>query len=221
MATSQTLALKQKVAQAALEHIPKGCILGVGSGSTITEFIHLLPNIQSHIEACVASSVETERLLKQAGFLVYDLNAVDAVHLYIDSADACNSHKQLIKGKGGAMTREKILAASAEKFLCLLDEDKWGDRFLNTPIPVEVIPMARGLVARTLVGLGGKPSYRQGFVTDNGNIILDVTNLKPLKPLELEAKLKSLTGVLDSGLFAQHAATQILVAYRDNRITMS
>lgn len=205
--------MKQAVAKAALEYVVQDGIIGVGSGSTVNCFIDALADIKGKIEGAVASSVETEKRLKSHGIPVYDLNSVNKVDVYIDGADEANEHGYLIKGLGGALTREKIVAASSEKFVCIIDETKkvtlLGEK---SPVPIEVIPMARGLVARQIVKLGGNPVYRQGVQTDNGNIILDVHNLKLLDPVALEKEINAMVGVVENGLFAHNVPNVILVA---------
>ncbi len=203
--------LKQQAAERALDYIESGMIVGVGTGSTVNFFIQALAKIKGKIDGAVASSEASATLLKQQGIPVYDLNSVDNVPIYIDGADEANAHRQLIKGGGGALTREKILATAAEKFICIIDASKQVDVLGHFPLPVEVIPMARGLVARQLVKWGD-PEYRQGFVTDNGNIILDVHGLQILDPVKLEQTLNNITGVVSNGIFAQRPADILLVA---------
>ena len=203
-------ALKQQAANAALDFIKEETIIGIGTGSTVNYFIDALPAKKHFIEGCVASSNATAEKLKAHGFSVFDLNAVDSVPLYIDSADEINNDLQMIKGGGGALTREKILAAVAKKFICIADQTKKVDLLGQFPLPVEVIPMARSYVAREIIKLGGDPAYRQGFTTDNGNIILDIHNLTILEPLKLEDRLNQITGVVCHGLFA-HRGADVLV----------
>lgn len=205
--------LKQAVAKAALKYVEKDSIVGVGTGSTVNFFIDELALIKNQLEGAVASSIATAQLLKQHGIAVYDLNSVNQVSVYIDGADEANTHRYLIKGRGGAHTREKILACASKKFVCIIDQSKKVDILGNeSPVPLEVIPMARGLVARQIVKMGGEPVYREGFKTDNGNIILDIYNLKILDPVKWEQDLKRITGVVDSGLFAIRKADVLLVA---------
>lgn len=204
--------MKQAVAKAALNYIPEGCFLGVGSGSTMMHFVSYLPEIKDRIQACVPSSETIKQALLQQGLKVMELFEVPELSLYVDGADACNACRELVKGRGGALTREKILAKAANEFLCLIDETKLGQAFLEVPVPIEVIPMARSLIARTLVRLGGKPSLRQGVVTDNGNLILDVSGLPMNHPLELEKSLKQLIGVVESGIFAETRPNLVLVS---------
>lgn len=205
--------LKKMLAQAALEYVEKGSIVGVGTGSTVNYFIDALATIKSNIEGTVASSEATSAKLKSYHIPVYELNAVDAVAVYIDSADEANGHGYLIKGGGGAHTREKILALAAKTFICMIDHRKKVSVLgVESPVPIEVIPMARGYVAREIVRMGGDPVYREGFKTDNGNIILDVYNLPLLDPIAVEHSLKTITGVVESGIFAKRPADQLLVA---------
>ncbi|MCC5792779.1 MAG: ribose-5-phosphate isomerase RpiA [Legionellaceae bacterium] len=204
--------LKKAVAEAALAYIEDDCILGVGTGSTVNYFIEALSRIKNRIDACVASSQATAERLKAAGIAVIDLNTASEVTLYIDGADEVNAHYEMIKGGGGALTREKILACAAKVFIGLVDESKVVTRLGRFPVAVEVIPMARSYVARQLVKLGGDPEYREGLLTDNGNIILDLHNLQILEPLAMEAQIKQITGVVDCGIFAQRSADKVLVA---------
>lgn len=205
--------LKQQAAQAALAYVPQGAVVGVGTGSTVKYFIEGLGLIKGRIEGSIASSEETAQRLKALHIPVYDLNTVDHVDVYVDGADEANGHLYLIKGRGGALVREKIIATLAKQFICIVDVSKkvsvLGE---NAPIPIEVIPMARSMVARELVKLGGDPVYREGFRSDNGNVILDVYNLKILDPLALEQTLKNLTGVVDCGIFAKRPADVLLIA---------
>lgn len=198
--------LKRAVATAALDHIrPKlenDTVLGIGTGSTANCFIDALADIKGLINATVASSEASADRLRGHGIPVYDLNSVDQVDFYIDGADESNSALQLIKGGGAALTREKIVTAVAREFICIADESKLVHTLGAFPLPVEVIPMARGHVARELVKLGGDPVYRDGVITDNGNIILDVYNFTIPQPLATEAKINGITGVVTNGLFA-------------------
>lgn len=204
--------LKQQLAQAALQHVVPNTILGVGSGTTVNYFIDALANIKNKIDGAVAASKESEQRLKKIGIEIVDLNSVNALPVYIDGADELNQHKQLIKGGGAALTREKILAAVSKKFICLATDNKKVDVLGTFPLPIEVIPMARSYVARQLVKLGGDPEYRAGVVTDNGNVILDVYNLKILDPVKLEKVLNNIAGVVTNGLFAIRPADKILLA---------
>jgi ribose 5-phosphate isomerase A len=203
---------KQAVAQAALEYIEENTLIGVGTGTTIHYFIEALATIKHRLQGAVASSKATETLLKSYGIPVFDLNSINTLEIYIDSADACNLHRQLVKGGGGALAREKILAAASEQFICIVDESKVVKVFGEFPIAVEVLPMARGYVAREIVKLDGDPVYRQGFTTDNGNIILDVHNWIIDEPIKLERTLNNITGVVANGLFADKLADKLLIS---------
>ncbi len=209
-------AQKRSAAEAALAYIeprltPK-TIVGVGTGSTTNFFIDALAAVRHKFDACVSSSVASTERLQGHGVTVLDLNAVDRVEVYVDGADETNANRQLIKGGGGALTREKIVAASADEFVCIVDESKKVDVLGGYPLPVEVIPMARGLVARAMVRLGGAPELREGFTTDNGNLILDVHELAITDPAALEAEINNLAGVVTNGIFAAQAADLVLVA---------
>ena len=204
-------ALKKQVAEAALRFVPEGEIIGVGTGSTANFFIDGLATLRDRIKGAVASSDATAERLKQHGIQVFSLNDVGNLPVYVDGADEVNSHREMIKGGGGALTREKIVAAAAREFICIVDASKQVKRLGAFPLPVEVIPMARSYVARKLVALGGQPEYREGFVTDNGNIILDVHNLDITNPIELETALNNIVGVVTNGLFAKRPADVVLV----------
>lgn len=204
--------LKIKAAQAALAYIEADSVVGVGTGSTVNFLIKELAAIKHKIDACVSSSKATEALLRAAGIPVIDLNAVQDLPIYIDGADEVTASGAMIKGGGGAHTREKIVAQVARKFVCIVDNSKVVTNLGAFPVAVEVIPMARSMVARQLVQLGGDPEYREGFVTDNGNIILDVFNLMINDPLDLEARINNIPGVVENGLFAHRLADVILVA---------
>mgnify|MGYP003611629377 FL=1 len=207
---------KQAVAKAALKHLPKGGILGVGTGSTVNFLIELLPELQ--LEAAVASSEVTAQRLKKLGIEVVDMNSVGGLDAYVDGADEIDRHMHMIKGGGAALTREKIVASIAKKFVCIVDDSKWvGQLGHDFPLPVEVIPMARSAVARKIVALGGDPVYREGVVTDNSNVILDVHNFNILNALELEKTLNSIPGVVCNGIFALNKANIAIVA-TDNGI---
>jgi len=212
--------LKQLVAQAAIEYVVPGTIIGVGTGSTANYFIDELAKIKGKIEGTVASSVASAERLKGHGIPVYDLNAVDEISVYVDGADEANHYLHLVKGGGGALTREKIVAAASKKFVCIADESKLVDILGKFPLPIEVIPMARSLVARELVKLGGQPELREGFTTDNGNIILDVHNLEIMEPVKLEQALNNITGVVTNGLFAMRPADVLLLGTKDGVKTM-
>ncbi len=205
-------ALKKSAARAALEYIEHGTVLGIGSGSTVHYFIEELKAVKGKIEAAVATSAETEKRLRAISIPVIDLNSVNELPIYVDGADEINSAKQMIKGGGGALTREKIVAAVAQKFICIADQTKKVDLLGTFPVAIEVIPMARSYVARQIVKLGGDPTYRQGFVTDNGNVILDVYNLKLLDPRSIEEKINNIAGVVANGIFANRTANVLLLA---------
>ncbi len=202
---------KQRVAKAALEYVIEDSIIGVGTGSTANYFIDALATIKHKIEGAVASSNLTAERLKANGIPVFELNSVNEISVYIDGADESNRHLHLIKGGGGALTREKIVAAVSKRFICIADDSKLVDVLGTFPLPVEVIPMARSYVARELVKLGGKPIWREGFTTDNGNMILDVHNLKILEPVKLETQLNEITGIVTNGLFASRPASVLLL----------
>lgn len=207
--------LKRAVAEAALAYVEKDEILGVGTGSTANFFIDALASMKQHIPAAVASSKATAERLQKIGIEVVDLNSVDNLSIYVDGADEVNGHLHMIKGGGGALTREKIVAAVAKKFICIADASKKVDVLGAFPLPVEVIPMARSYVARELVKLGGSPVYRQGFVTDNGNVILDTYNLSIVNPVELETTINQIVGVVTNGLFAKRSADVLLLGAAD------
>lgn len=203
--------MKQAVAQAAIEHVVPNTIIGIGTGSTANFFIDALAEIKHTINGTVASSEASAERLRGHGIEVFDLNSVDGLSVYIDGADETNHYAHLVKGGGGALTREKIVAAASKKFVCIVDETKVVDVLGAFPLPIEVIPMARSFVARELVKLGGQPVYREGFVTDNGNIILDVKGLEIMEPVKFEAALNNITGVVTNGLFAIKPADVVLV----------
>lgn len=207
--------LKMKAAKAALQYIEDDMVVGVGTGSTVNFFIKELAAIKHRIDACVSSSKATEALLRKEGIPVIDLNSVKDLSIYIDGADEVTEHGEMIKGGGGAHTREKIVAQVAEKFICIVDNSKLVKHLGNFPVAVEVIPMARSMVARQLVQLGGDPEYREGFVTDNGNIILDLFNLTINEPMDMEDRINRITGVVENGIFAHRVADVILLASQD------
>lgn len=217
-------ALKQAVAEAAFHYIQdyldEACVIGVGTGSTANLFIDTLAQAKDRIEAAVASSEETARRLKAHGISVHDLNSVGQVQVYIDGADECNEYLQLIKGGGAALTREKIIAAAAEEFICIADDSKQVGVLGKFPLPVEVIPMARSYVAREIVKLGGDPIWREGVTTDNGNAILDVHNMSIIDPKQLEQQLNMITGVVTNGLFAHRPADVLLLGTKDGVKTL-
>ena len=204
--------LKQQAAIAALAYVDDGMIVGVGTGSTVNFFIDQLAIIKHRLDACVASSKATELRLRAAGIPVIDLNAAGELSVYIDGADEVSQRHEMIKGGGGALTREKIIASVAKKFICIVDESKVVTRLGAFPLAVEVLPIARSFVARELVKLGGDPAYREGFITDNGNIILDVYNFEITNPVSLEEAIKLIPGVVESGLFGKRLADVVLVA---------
>jgi ribose 5-phosphate isomerase A len=203
--------MKKMAAQAALEYVETGTVIGIGTGSTANHFIDGLAAIKHKIDGTVASSEASAKRLKAHGIPVLDLNSVDELSVYIDGADESNRHLHLIKGGGGALTREKIVAAASRKFVCIADESKLVDILGAFPLPVEVIPMARSYVARELVKHGGQPVYREGFTTDNGNIILDVHNLEIMEPVHLEEELNNVSGVVTVGIFARRPADVLLL----------
>ena len=202
---------KKAVATAAIEHVPIGRIIGVGTGSTANHFIDELAKIKHKIDGAVASSDATAKRLKSHGIEVIDLNEIDDLPVYVDGADEITQHLHMIKGGGGALTREKIVAAVAKKFICITDQSKLVNVLGNFPLPIEVIPMARSYVAREITALGGQPALRQGFITDNGNIILDIHGLQIINPVELETTLNQITGIVTNGLFARRAADILLL----------
>jgi ribose 5-phosphate isomerase A len=204
--------LKRAAAKAAIDYVPQGGVIGIGTGSTANCFIDELIVIRHRIEATVASSEASASRLQAGGVRVLDLAAVDEMPVYVDGADEITAHLHMIKGGGGALTREKIVAAVAKSFICIADESKLVDLLGAFPLPVEVIPMARGHVARELVKLGGRPQLREGFVTDNGNVILDVRGLDMSNPVALESALNQITGVVTNGLFARRGADVALLA---------
>jgi len=207
--------LKKAVGWAALQYVQPGTIVGVGTGSTAAHFIDALATMKHQIEGAVSSSEASTLKLKSLGIPVFDLNDVDDIAVYVDGADEINPHMQMIKGGGAALTREKIVAAVARKFICIADASKEVDILGRFPLPVEVIPMARAYVARELVKLGGQPEYRQQVVTDNGNIILDVHNLQILDPVAMEKNINALAGVVTVGLFATRGADVALIGTPD------
>jgi ribose 5-phosphate isomerase A len=207
--------MKKMVAEAALEYVEPGTIIGIGTGSTANHFIDFLAGIKGKIDGTVASSRASAERLAAHGIPVLDLNSVDGLSVYIDGADESNHHLHLIKGGGGALTREKIVAACARKFVCIADGSKLVDVLGAFPLPIEVIPMARSMVARELVKLGGQPVYREGFTTDNGNIILDVHNMEIMEPVKLEQELNNIPGVVTVGLFARRPADVLLLGTED------
>jgi ribose 5-phosphate isomerase A len=203
--------LKKQVAEAALPYVKGVSVLGIGTGSTTSFFIDCLADLKKDIEGTVSSSVASTERLKKLGIPVLELNDVGTLDVYVDGADEINPHKQLIKGGGAALTREKIIASASRKFICIADESKVVDVLGKFPLPVEVIPMARSYVARELVKLGGQPIWRQNVITDNGNQILDVHNLSILNPVELERQINDIPGVVTNGIFALRPADVVLL----------
>ena len=203
---------KQKAAQAALEFIEPGVRLGIGTGSTVNMLIELLPSVQNRIDALVSSSRATTELLREKGFAVSTLNEVGgSIDVYIDGADESNKRLQLVKGGGGALTREKVLAGAARRFVCIVDDSKLVGMLGGFPLPVEVLPMAQQFVVHRLLKLRAQPVWREGFVTDNGNHILDVHDLQIPNPIEMETRLNQIPGIITVGLFAQRAADVLLI----------
>ena len=202
---------KKAAALAAIELVQDDSIVGVGTGSTVNHFIAGLESIKHKIEGAVSSSQESTKRLKALGIEVMDLNSVGSFDIYVDGADEITEHKHMIKGGGAALTREKIVAAVAKEFICIIDDTKEVPVLGKFPLPVEVIPMSRSYVAREIVKLGGDPVYREGVVTDNGNVILDVHNLTITNPVELEKQLNNIVGVVTNGLFAMRGADKVLI----------
>ena len=207
--------MKKMVAEAALEYVEPGTVIGIGTGSTANHFIDHLAGIKHKIDGTVASSNASAERLAAHGIPVLDLNSVSELSVYVDGADESNHHLHLIKGGGGALTREKIVAACSRKFVCIADGSKLVDILGQFPLPVEVIPMARSMVARELVKRGGQPVYREGFTTDNGNVILDVHNMEIMEPVKLEQELNDIAGVVTVGLFAVRPADVLLLGTED------
>jgi ribose 5-phosphate isomerase A len=208
--------MKKQAASLAIELIEEDMVIGVGSGSTVNVFIDELVKVKAKIDGCVSASNETTTRLKAKGIPVLDMNTVTEIPLYFDGADEINSRGEMKKGGGGALTREKIIASYAKKFVCLIDESKlmrnyWGE----FPVAVEVIPMARSAVGRELLKLGANPSYRSGFLTDNGNIIIDVYQLDMLSPLEMEQRINQIVGVVENGIFARRTADAVIMGTQD------
>jgi ribose 5-phosphate isomerase A len=206
---------KRKAAKAALAFIEPGTALGVGTGSTVNCLIELLASVRDRIETVVSSSTASTQLLEAQGFEVSTLNETGDIDLYIDGADESNKRLQLIKGGGGALTREKVLAGAARRFICIVDDTKLVGMLGGFPMPVEVVPMAQAFVSRKLLKLRAQPIWREGFVTDNGNHILDIHDLAISNPMEMEARLSQIPGVLTVGIFAQRAADVLLIAHDD------
>jgi len=213
--------MKRAVAQAAIEHVPADCIVGVGTGSTANFFIDELAKIKGKIRGAVASSEASAKRLQGHGIEVLSLNDAGTLPVYVDGADEITKHLHMVKGGGGALTREKIVAAASRKFVCVCDSTKLVDVLGRFPLPVEVIPMARSYVARELTALGGQPVLREGFTTDNGNIILDVRGLEIMNPVELESTLDHIAGVVTNGLFARRPADVLLLGTPDGVRSMA
>ena len=210
---------KRLAAEKAIEYVEDGMIVGVGTGSTVASFIDALGRIQHRIKGAVSSSEQSTARLKSHGIEVIDLNAAGPLSLYVDGADECDPHKRLIKGGGAALTREKIIAEASEKFVCIVDPSKQVPVLGRFPLPVEVIPMARSLVARELLRIsGGQPVWRDGVVTDNGNLILDVHNLSIVDPAGLEREINQIPGVVSVGLFARRPADVVIVGGEPPRV---
>lgn len=203
---------KRRVAIEALNYVPRDAYIGVGTGSTVNFFIDALEPLKDRIQGAVSSSIASTERLKKIGIHVLDLSETGSLEVYIDGADETTEHRHLIKGGGAALTREKIVAAASRKFVCIVDESKKVDVLGKFPLPIEVIPMARSYVARQMIALGGQPVWRENVVTDNGNDILDVRNLKIMDPVELENKINQIAGVVTVGLFAQRPADVVLMA---------
>ena len=202
---------KKLAAEKALEYVEEGTVVGVGTGSTVAFFIDGLARMKGRIEGAVSSSEQSTRQLQSHGIPVLDLNAVGPLKLYVDGADECDPWNRLVKGGGAALTREKIIAQASDRFVCIIDAAKQVELLGAFPVPVEVIPMARSLVARAIVGLGGQPVWREGVVTDNGNWILDVHHWRITDPVALEAKLNQIPGVVTCGLFAARPADEVVI----------
>ena len=213
--------MKQAVARAAIEHVPVDCIVGVGTGSTANFFIDELAKMKHKIKGAVASSEASAKRLQGHGIEVIPLNDAGTLPVYVDGADEITRHMHMVKGGGGALTREKIVAAASRKFVCVCDQSKLVDVLGKFPLPIEVIPMARSLVARQLVALGGQPKLREGFTTDNGNLILDVHGLSIMNPVELESALDHIAGVVTNGLFARRPADVLLLGTPEGVRTMT
>ncbi|EJV0278847.1 ribose-5-phosphate isomerase RpiA [Vibrio parahaemolyticus] len=209
--------MKKAAGWAALKYVEKGSIVGVGTGSTVNHFIDALGTIKDDIKGAVSSSVASTERLKELGIEVFECNDVIKLDVYVDGADEINPAREMIKGGGAALTREKIVAAISEKFVCIVDDTKAVDVLGQFPLPVEVIPMARSYVARELVKLGGDPAYREGVVTDNGNIILDVHNMQITNPKEMEDKINGIAGVVTVGLFAHRGADVVITGTPEGR----
>src|SRR5690554_1918345 len=212
--------MKKQAAWAALKYINTDGVVGVGTGSTVNHFIDALATIKGQIEGAVSSSEASTKRLQDHGIRVFDLNECGDIAVYVDGADESNHYLQLVKGGGGALTREKIIAAASKQFVCIADESKLVDVLGTFPLPVEVIPMARSYVAREIVKLGGQPVYREGFITDNHNVILDVHGLDIMEPIKLEKTLNDIVGVVTNGLFAMRPADVLLLGTENGTQTV-
>lgn len=212
--------MKRKAAQAALEYVNADEIIGVGTGSTVNHFIDVLAEVKHKINGAVSSSEASTQRMQAHGIKVYDLNEVGGLSVYIDGADESDHYLNLIKGGGGALTREKVIAGASKKFICIADESKLVDVMGEFPLPVEVIPMARSFIARELVKIGGRPVWREGFVTDNGNDILDVHDLKIIQPVALENELNKLPGIVSVGIFANRPADVLILGTAEGAKTV-
>ena len=206
---------KYEAAKSALSYIESGQVIGIGSGSTVNSLISQLDKVKSKIDGAVSSSEYTTKLLKEKNIRILNLSEVGRIPLYIDGADESNSNRQLIKGGGGALTREKIVAYASDTFICMIDDSKFVKSLGNFPLPIEVIKMSQSLVAREMVKLGGRPVLRENFVTDNGNIILDIHNLQISEPLKLEQAINNMPGVVTNGIFAMRPANKLIIAKND------
>jgi ribose 5-phosphate isomerase A len=213
--------LKKQAAEAAIPYIKDCSILGVGTGSTVNHFIDLLEPIKHQFKGAVSSSEASTKKLTALGIPVFDLNAVGTLDVYVDGADEINSQLELIKGGGGALTREKIIAAASKSFICIADQSKLVPYLGKFPLPIEVIPMARSYVARTIIELGGRPVWREDFITDNGNIILDIHGIDIMEPIMLEQTINNITGVVTCGLFAERCADVVLLSSEAGTKTLS
>lgn len=202
---------KSSAARASLDYVVDGVVLGVGTGSTVNKLIDMLPEVRNRISAVVSSSKATTALLENLDFEVSTLNSVGDIDVYIDGADEATKHRHLVKGGGGALTREKVLAGAARKFVCIIDDGKQVGMLGDFPLPVEVIPMAQSFVARKMVKMRGQPIWRENFVTDNGNHILDVHNLSITNPLEMETRINQIPGVVTVGIFAHRPADVLII----------
>lgn len=211
--------IKKQVAESALKYIKNVPIIGVGTGSTVNFFIEMLADYRATIDGAVSSSIGTTKLLQNVGIEVLNLNDIDNIEVYIDGADEINPDKKLIKGGGGALTREKIIAAASSKFICIADDTKTVDVLGKFPLPIEVIPMSRSYVAREMVKIGGQPIWRENFISDNGNEIIDIHNLEILNPIAMEKTINNIPGVVSVGIFALRGADTVLIGRDDKIIT--